>query len=55
MTSLVVVADAYMVESSEYMDTHALFNASGRSLVKKNIKRVEGLESCPAVQHTLHV
>ena len=34
VTSLAVVADAYMVESSAYMDTHALFNASGRSLVK---------------------
>ena len=34
MTSLAVVADAHMVESSAYMDTHALFNASGRSSVK---------------------
>ena len=34
MTLLAVVADAYMVESSAYVDTHALFNASGRSLVK---------------------
>ena len=34
MTSLAVVADEHMVESSAYMDTHALFNASGRSLVK---------------------
>jgi hypothetical protein len=35
VTSLAVVADAYMIESSAYMDTHALFNASGRSLVKE--------------------
>ena len=34
VTSLAVVADADMVESSAYMDTHAFFNASGRSLVK---------------------
>ena len=34
MNSLAVVADAYIVESSAYMDTHALFNATGRSLVK---------------------
>jgi hypothetical protein len=44
MTSLAVVADAYMVESSSssssYMDTHAMFKASGRSLVKI----LEGLE-----------
>ena len=34
VTSLAVVADAYMVETSAYMDTYALFNANGRSLVK---------------------
>ena len=34
MTSLAVVADTYMVESSAHMDKHDLFNASGRSLVK---------------------
>ena len=33
VTSLAVVIDAYLVDSSAYMDTHALFNASGRSLV----------------------
>jgi hypothetical protein len=35
VTSLAVVADSYMVESSVYMDTHALFNSSGRSLEKQ--------------------
>jgi hypothetical protein len=34
VTSLAVVGDVYMVESSSYMDTHALFNTSGRSLAK---------------------
>ena len=34
VTSLSVVADVYMVESSAYMDTHSFFTASGRSLVK---------------------
>ena len=34
VTSLAVDADASMVESSAYMDTHALFNASGRSLLR---------------------
>ena len=34
VTSLTVVAGTYMVESSAYMDTQILFNASGRSLVK---------------------
>ena len=34
VTSLVVVADENMVESSAYMGTYALFNAGGRSLVK---------------------
>ena len=34
VTSLAVVAGAYIVESSAYMDTHALFNVSGRPLVK---------------------
>ena len=29
VTSLAVVVDAYMVESSAYMDTQALFSASG--------------------------
>ena len=53
VTSLAVVAGAYIVESSAYMDTHALFNASGRSLIK--IERVEGLESCPVVHHTSYV
>jgi hypothetical protein len=33
VTSLAVVADAYMVESSAYMATHVLFNASSRSFV----------------------
>ena len=32
--SLAVVADVYSVESSAYIDTHALLRASGRSLVK---------------------
>jgi hypothetical protein len=50
VTLLAVVADSCMVESSAYMDTHALFNASGRSLIK--IERVEGLESYPAVHQT---
>ena len=53
MASLAGVADAYMVESAAYMDTHALINASGRSLLK--IESVEGLECCPTVHHTLHV
>ena len=34
VTLLAGVADAYMVESSAYMDTHALFIASGSSLVE---------------------
>ena len=34
VTSLSVVADTYMVDSSAYMDTQALFNANGRWLVK---------------------
>jgi hypothetical protein len=39
VTSLAVVADVYRVESSAYMDKQALFNARGRSMVKK-IKNV---------------
>jgi hypothetical protein len=39
MISLAVVADMFMVESSAYMDTKALFNASGRSLVKIETRR----------------
>ena len=34
VTSSAVVDEEYMIESSACMDTHALFNASGRSLVK---------------------
>ena len=45
VTSLAVVADAYMVESSAYMDTHALFNFSGRSLVK--IEKTRGPRELP--------
>jgi hypothetical protein len=45
VTSLAVVADAYIVESSAYMDTHALFNASGRSLVK--IEKSRGPRELP--------
>ena len=40
-----MVADVYMVESSAYMDTHALFNASGRSLVK--IEKSRGPRELP--------
>ena len=36
-----------MVESSAYMDTHVLFNASGRSLV--NIEKSRGLRELPCV------
>ena len=50
LTSLAVVADAYMVESSAYMDTHALFNASGRSLIK--IEKSRGPRELPC--GTLH-
>jgi hypothetical protein len=32
-----VVAGAYMVESSAYMNTHDVFNAIGMSLVKIKI------------------
>ena len=45
VTSLAVVADACRVESSAYMDTHALFNASGRSLVK--IEKSRGPRELP--------
>ena len=34
VTALAVVADEEIAESSAYIDTHALFNASGRSLIK---------------------
>ena len=45
VTSLAVVADAYMFELSAYMDTHVLFNASGRSLVK--IEKSRGPKELP--------
>ena len=45
VTSLAVVAGAYIVESSAYMDTHALFNASGRPLVK--IEKSRGPRELP--------
>ena len=51
MTSSAVVADAYRVESSAYMDTHALFNANGRSLEK--IEKSRGPRELPC--GTTHV
>ena len=42
--SLAVVADVYSVESSAYIDTLALFKASGMSLVQ--IEKVRGQGSC---------
>jgi hypothetical protein len=45
VTSLAVVVVLYMVESSEYMDTHALFNASGKLLV--NIEKSRGPRELP--------
>ena len=45
VTSLAVVADTYMVESSAHMDKHDLFNASGRSLVK--IEKSRGPRELP--------
>ena len=45
VTSLAVVAGAYIVESSAYMDTHALFNASGWPLVK--IEKSRGPRELP--------
>ena len=53
VTSLVVVADACMVESSAYMDTHALFNARVRSLVK--IEKSRGPRERPCGTPYLHV
>jgi hypothetical protein len=46
VTALAVVADAYMVSSSAYMDTHALFNASGRLFVKIEKSRGPGELPC---------
>ena len=52
VTSLAVVADVYMVESTSFMDTHACFNYSCRSLVQIENSRGPGKLPCSTPHFT---